>query len=79
MESYLFLRDTKKLSGGKSEKENDYPYMLMDSLLTPAEYSFYRVVDSVLPNGYVLTCKVRIGDVLRVRSGIDKKTSLFNA
>ncbi|WP_080569464.1 DUF2726 domain-containing protein [Vibrio anguillarum] len=42
-------------------------------MLTPAEHNFYKVLERVLPSGYIVTFKVRIGDVLKVRKGIDKK------
>ncbi|HGS5470868.1 TPA: DUF2726 domain-containing protein [Vibrio parahaemolyticus] len=56
-----------------SNRFDEYPYERAGPLLTPAEHNFYKVLEKVLPSGYIVTFKVRIGDVLKVRKGIDKK------
>ena len=45
-------------------------------LLTAAENNFYLVLEELVPSDYVLTFKVRIGDVLKVRKGLDKREEL---
>lgn len=56
-----------------SARSNAYPYDRAGPLLTPAEHNFYSVLERVVPSGYLVTFKVRIGDVLKVRKGLDKK------
>lgn len=56
-----------------SGRSDDYPYERAGPLLTPAEHNFYSVLERVVPSGYLVTFKVRIGDVLKVRKGLDKK------
>lgn len=56
-----------------SSRFDEYPYERAGPLLTPAEHNFYKVLGKALPSGYIVTFKVRIGDVLKVRKGIDKK------
>lgn len=56
-----------------SGRSDDYPYERAGPLLTPAESNFYGVLERVVPSGYLVTFKVRIGDVLKVRKGLDKK------
>jgi len=56
-----------------SGRSDDYPYERAGPLLTAAEHNFYSVLERVVPSGYLVTFKVRIGDVLKVRKGLDKK------
>ncbi|MBQ4840140.1 DUF2726 domain-containing protein [Pseudoalteromonas luteoviolacea] len=51
----------------------EYFYEPAGPLLTAAENNFYLVLKDIVPSDYVLTFKVRIGDVLKVRKGLDKK------
>lgn len=57
----------------KDEKESEYPYRRFGPLLTAAEKNFYLVLKEVVPKGFVITFKVRIGDVLKVEKGLDKQ------
>lgn len=47
-------------------------------LLTKAEKAFYQVLLPVVPEDHVLFPKVRVADVLNVRSGSEKRQSLQN-
>lgn len=42
--------------------------------LTPAERSFWQVLQQCLPEGYVLLAKVRLADIVNVKKGLDAKT-----
>lgn len=53
------------------------PYESRGPLLTPAELNFHHALKLAIPDGYVLTFKVRIGDVLKVRRGLNKKSALI--
>lgn len=52
------------------------PYEARGPLLTPAELHFYQALRLAIPEDCVLTFKVRIGDVIRTRRGLDRKASL---
>jgi len=47
-------------------------------LLSKAEKAFYQVLLPVIPDDHVLFPKVRVADVLSVRSGFEKRQSLLN-
>lgn len=49
-------------------------YVVQSSLFTPAERSFLGVLETVLPDGAALASKVRLADVFKVRSGLDRST-----
>ena len=49
------------------ESTLDYPYGKRDAFLTPAEVSFFHVVQSFLPAEYHLVVKVRLADLFFVR------------
>ena len=42
--------------------------------LTPAERSFWQVLQQCLPEGHVLLAKVRLADIVSVKKGFDAKT-----
>lgn len=56
-----------------SSGSDEYPYERAGPLLTPAELNFFNVLNQVVPNGFIITFKVRIGDVLKVGGGVNKK------
>ena len=60
-----------------SARSSSYPYEAAGPLLTAAERFFYSTLEQVIPSGYVVTFKVRIGDVLKVRKGLEKKQALI--
>ena len=43
-----------------------FPYRLRDDFLSPAEFSFYKVLSSVLGPGFTVQSKVRLADVFFV-------------
>ena len=47
-------------------------------LLSKAEKAFYQVLLPVIPDDHVLFPKIRVADVLSVRSGSEKRQSLMN-
>jgi D-ribose pyranose/furanose isomerase RbsD len=49
------------------KKRNRHPYERIDSILTPAEQHFYKVLDSVLQDSVLIMVKVRIADVIKVK------------
>lgn len=51
----------------------DLPYVAVNSLLTPAERSFFVVLQRALADEYHLFAKVRLGDILQVERGIEGK------
>ena len=55
--------------GGKK----DYPYTAADALLTPAERSFFGVLQHAISSEYHLLAKVRLADVIEVRRGLGGK------
>ena len=54
------------------------PYEKVGPLLTQAELNFYQVLKQVVPKGYFVAPKVRIGDVLTVKRGLDRKKALIS-
>jgi hypothetical protein len=59
---------------------NDFPYQKQDTLLTPAERSFFGVLEQVLSEKARIFSKVRVGDVLKVSPILDKsrRTTALN-
>lgn len=55
-------------------KKEGTPYDCAPSLLTPPEQYFYKVLSSVIQDRAIIMAKVRIADILRVRSDIPEKT-----
>ncbi|MGF1863501.1 DUF2726 domain-containing protein [Photobacterium profundum] len=64
----------------KSETLPDNAYQEIPTLFTPAERSFYGVLENVLTDDFVLFGKVRVADVIKPKQGLSKKVwgSLFN-
>lgn len=69
-------------SGGSSSQEDRFPYRLRDDFLSPAELSFFRVLEKAVDSRFAITVKVRISDLLFVpnqegsqgfRNRIDRK------
>jgi len=63
-----------------SARRMAYPYCSRKYLLTKAERSFLGVVDSILDDRYRIFSKVRMADVIKVRSGLkaSKRQAAFN-
>lgn len=69
-----------------SRESNRLPYRLRDDFLSPAELSFYRVLEQAAGGQYAINAKVRIADLLFVpkqhgdqswRNKIDRKHADF--
>jgi very-short-patch-repair endonuclease len=56
------------------------PYEKQPSLFTPAERSFLGVLEQAVSNQFRIMGKVRLGDIVKVKTGLDNKTrqSAFN-
>ena len=54
------------------------PYELRKQFLTHAERSFYGVLDEAVGTRYIVFAKVRLADVLRVRTGVSEPQSHLN-
>jgi len=56
------------------------PYERQPSLFTPAERSFLGVLEQAVGNQFRIMGKVRLGDIVKVKSGLDNKArqSAFN-
>src|SRR5689334_7874862 len=50
--------------------ERQYPYETAGILLSPAELSFFHVLESAVGAEFRLFAKVRLADVVRVREGL---------
>lgn len=55
---------------GKSAAKKPGQYEKVNSLLTPAERSFFAVLEQAVGGNFRLFAKVRIGDILRVKRGL---------
>lgn len=73
-------------AGGKGTVSDDggaadgpWPYRRKKYLLSRAEFSFFRVLQSVaLENGWVVCTKVNLNDLLYLDKGTEKRTSWLN-
>lgn len=45
-------------------RKEKFPYFARETLLTPAELKFYRVLKAVCKERYDISCKVRLGDII---------------
>jgi len=55
---------------GKLSKQFAFPFVLKKSLLTPAERSFFGVLQQAVDDQTLIFSKVRIADVLDIRKGL---------
>lgn len=61
----------------QTKSPKDYPYIKAGPLLTHAEKIFYETLVLSLPPGCVIALKVRLGDLINVKKGLDKKSALI--
>lgn len=54
-------------------KRSAYPYQRLTSILTPAEQHFYKVLSSVINDRAIIMSKVRIADLIKVKSSVKRK------
>ena len=57
----------------KNASSDAATYEMRQYLMTPAEYSFYRILKSVLPPNLTIMTKVRIADVVKPATNTPKK------
>jgi len=56
-----------------ARKNHAQPYERMNSILTPAEQHFYKVLSSVIEGQAIIMAKVRVADLLKIRKSIKEK------
>jgi len=56
----------------EASEENAFPYFKIQSLLTPAELSFYHVLKIAVAAKYDIFAKVRLADIVAVNEGMDR-------
>ena len=68
------------LSALVGRRPSDYPYEHYDSLLSPAERSFFGVLQQALQGEFTPLAKVRLVDILRVHRGLSaqRRAAAFN-
>jgi hypothetical protein len=61
-------------------RPSDYPYESYDSLLSPAERSFFGVLQQALQGEFTPLAKVRLADILRVHHSVSaqRRAAAFN-
>jgi hypothetical protein len=62
----------------KSSDELEYPYLIRDDFLSPAEHSFYLVLKSVMADQAVICPKVALGDLFFAKSSDPSKYRTFS-
>ena len=68
------------LSALVGRRPSDYPYEPYDSLLSPAERSFFGVLQQALQGEFTPVAKVRLVDILQVQRGLSaqRRAAAFN-
>jgi hypothetical protein len=68
------------LSALLRRRPSDYPYESYDSLLSPAERSFFGVLQQALQGEFTPLAKVRLADILRVHHSVSaqRRAAAFN-
>ena len=70
------------LKSGQFSKQHpdSFPYEKQKMLLTPAERSFFGVLEQVVGESHRIFVKVRLGDLFKIRSGLgnSERTTAFN-
>ena len=56
----------------KAQGAQTYPYEKEPALFSPAERSFLGVLEQVINNRYRLMGKIRLADIVKVKSGLNK-------
>jgi len=57
-------------------RPSDYPYEPYDSLLSPAERSFFGVLQQAVGSSHTPLAKVRLADILRVQRGLSAQSRI---
>lgn len=61
----------------KSPESIDYPYLVRDDFLSPAELSFYLVLKSTVADRALIFTKVSLGDLFYAKSGDHSKNRSY--
>lgn len=75
--SFLSLFQGKKKEATLDSSAEALPYRLRDDFLSPAEFSFYRVLSSMIGTRLAIQSKVRLGDIFFVARP-NENASYFN-
>ncbi len=70
MNAKLNQQDTKE--DDEDKPSESHPYSLKKFILTPAEYSFYKVLIMHLPENLSVLIKIRLADILEVSKEVDR-------
>jgi very-short-patch-repair endonuclease len=65
-------------TGGNSTGTPQFPYQRKDYLLSKGERAFFDVLQVAVGRDFLLFSKVRLADLIFVRSGTEKRQSHFN-
>jgi hypothetical protein len=76
----IVIAVVKGLLGSKREQGATFPYQKVPNLFSPAERSFLGVLEQALGDQFRVMGKVRLVDIIKVRSGMNGKgrQSAFN-
>ena len=66
----IIMRD--KLPQNRATEHRDYPYQKIDELFTPAERSFYGVLNQATGDNAAILGKVRVADVVVPNKGLSR-------
>ena len=66
----IIMRD--KLPQNRAAEHRDYPYQKTDALFTPAERSFYGVLNQATGDNAAILGKVRVADVVAPNKGLSR-------
>jgi very-short-patch-repair endonuclease len=61
-----------------SKSAAEFPYQRKDYLLTKGERAFFDVLQSAVGTDFLLFSKVRLADLIFVRTGTEKRQTYFN-
>lgn len=61
-----------KLPKDKKSNSANYPYQKLDALFTPAERSFYGVLEQIKGDSAIVLGKVRVADVIKPNKGLSR-------
>ena len=68
-----YSRKSRKLPETVPEDTENFPYARGRTLLTPEEQSFFLVLTQALADRYNVFAKVKLTEILKVRSGVSEK------
>ncbi|MGC4073956.1 MAG: DUF2726 domain-containing protein [Nibricoccus sp.] len=68
--AFAILRKLLGAKGPSSEQRDIYE--LADSLFTPAERSFFGVLENLNYEGLTIACKVRLADIFKIKRGFGR-------